>query len=191
MITKYGYIAEVHHVTTEDGYILELHRISGSPKCPPRKGKKVCFLLHGVLDSSAAWVLSGPTSLGYGLVDEGYDVWLGNSRGNVYSAQHVEKSPYSIFSKQRNLYWNFTWHEIGVYDLPACIDYILYETGAKKLQYIGHSQGTTAFFVMLSERPEYCGKIEMMHALAPIAFLANVYSPTIRAVVPFIATLKV
>lgn len=136
---------------------------------------------------------------------------LGNSRGNRYSTAHVEKKPYSIFPKQRNAYWTFTWHEMGKFDLPACIDYVLYETGQTKLQYIGHSQvgliyrwnylnsqcfktrlqGTTAFFVMMSEKPEYNEKIEMMHALAPIAFLGNVFSPTIRAVSPFIAALKV
>ncbi|RXG54876.1 Gastric triacylglycerol lipase, partial [Armadillidium vulgare] len=27
IIQSFGYPAEVHHVTTEDGYILELHRI--------------------------------------------------------------------------------------------------------------------------------------------------------------------
>lgn len=53
-------MAEAHYVTTEDGYVLELHRISGSPKSPPKKGKKVVFLQHGLLDSSATWVLAGP-----------------------------------------------------------------------------------------------------------------------------------
>lgn len=60
LITKYGYKVEVHHVTTEDGYILELHRIAGGPKSPVKKGKKVCFLQHGLLDSSATWVLTRP-----------------------------------------------------------------------------------------------------------------------------------
>lgn len=57
---KYGYSAEWYSIVTEDNYILELHRIAGSPKCPPKKGKKVCFLQHGVMDSSAGFVLYGP-----------------------------------------------------------------------------------------------------------------------------------
>lgn len=41
-----------------------MHRITGGKKYPTRKGKKVCFLQHGLFDSSATWVLSGP---GHGL----------------------------------------------------------------------------------------------------------------------------
>lgn len=62
LIKKYGYNAETHYVTTEDGYILQLHRIAGGPTSPPRPGKKVCFFMHGLLDSSAAAVLSGPNN---------------------------------------------------------------------------------------------------------------------------------
>lgn len=68
LITKYGYIVEIHHATTEDGYILELHRIVGGPKSPPSKGKKVCFLMHGLIFSSAAFVISRPNR-GLGIVD--------------------------------------------------------------------------------------------------------------------------
>lgn len=60
LITKYGYNAEVHYATTEDGYILQLHRIAGGPKSPPEKGKKVVFMMHALMLSSASFVLSGP-----------------------------------------------------------------------------------------------------------------------------------
>lgn len=117
---------------------------------------------------------------------------MGNSRGNVYSTKHIKYSPHNLFSKsKRKLFWNFSFHEIGVYDLPASIDYVLQKTGETKLQYIGHSQGTTSFFVMCSERPEYNSKIEMMHALAPVAFLGHVYSPLIRIITPMKSALQV
>lgn len=45
---------------------------------------------------------------------------------------------------------------------------------------VGHSQGSTAFFVMMSERPEYNAKIKMMHALAPVAYIDNAISPVLR-----------
>lgn len=47
-------------MTTKDGYILQMHRISGSPSSPPKYGKPVVFLKHGLLDSSVTWVLMGP-----------------------------------------------------------------------------------------------------------------------------------
>lgn len=60
LIAKYGYKTEVHYVTTEDGYILELHRIAGGSKSPARMGKRVVFLQHGLLDTSATWILTRP-----------------------------------------------------------------------------------------------------------------------------------
>lgn len=80
---------------------------------------------------------------------------------------------------------------MGLLDLPAIIDYILLETKVSKLHFIAHSQGTTAFFVMAAERPEYNEKIEMMHALAPIAFVKHLISPPLRALAPFVFSAKV
>lgn len=53
MIKKYGYPSEIHNVTTDDGYILEIHRIA-------KPGAIPVLLTHGLLDSSATWVLMGP-----------------------------------------------------------------------------------------------------------------------------------
>lgn len=65
-------------------------------------------------------------------------------------------------------YWEFSWNEIGSYDLPAFIDTVLAKTAQKSLHYIGHSQGTTSFFVMLSMYPEYNDKIRSFHGMAPV-----------------------
>ena len=58
LIENRGYKAEVHHVTTEDGYIVELHRI------PHASGEPV-LLQHGLLGSSADWLIS-PTNKSLG-----------------------------------------------------------------------------------------------------------------------------
>lgn len=60
------------------------------------------------------------------------------------------------------------------------IDYVLNKTSQPNLFYVGHSQGSTSFFVMCSERPEYNAKIKMMHALAPVAYIDNAISPVLR-----------
>lgn len=181
LIRKYGYPCEEHRVHTADGYILTVHRIPGSQSSAPRRGKTVAFLQHGVLDSSAAWILMGPQhGLAYLLADRGYDVWLGNARGNRYSRAHREHNPDGKRSARRR-FWRFSWHEIGVADLPAMLDYVREGTGVERLHYVGHSQGTTAFWVMASMRPEYNERILSMNALAPIAYLSRVRSPFLRA----------
>uniref|UniRef100_A0A182JAQ3 Uncharacterized protein n=1 Tax=Anopheles atroparvus TaxID=41427 RepID=A0A182JAQ3_ANOAO len=55
-----------------------------------------------------------------------------------------------------------------------------YDTGARQLNYIGHSQGTTVFFVMASSRPEYNDKIAHMYALSPAVFVKHMRSPLSR-----------
>lgn len=85
----------------------------------------------------------------------------------------------------------YSWHEIGYYDIPALIDYILDKTGHAKLYYIGYSQGTTVFYVMGSERPEYSDKVKGMISLAPIAYLENQRSPLFKCLVYFYRLLKV
>lgn len=77
------------------------------------------YLQHGVLDSSLTWILNFPhQSLAYLLADEGYDVWLGNSRGNQFSMAHVE---YTIEDDE---FWEFSWDEMGLYDLPAMLNFV-------------------------------------------------------------------
>lgn len=88
-------------------------------------------------------------------------------------------------------FWSFSLDEIGYYDVPASIDYVLNETGETKVHYIGHSQGTTAFFIMASEKPEYQNKIQTMHAMAPAVFLTNMISPLMRMVTRAITPLYV
>ena len=51
---------EIHHVTTEDGYILELHRIPHGKDGPGDTPKKIAFVQHCLLCSSADFVMNTP-----------------------------------------------------------------------------------------------------------------------------------
>lgn len=62
IIARHGYASETHTVATEDGYLLELHRIPCS-QIPKTCGPPV-FLQHGLLGSSADWIINGNNSLG-------------------------------------------------------------------------------------------------------------------------------
>lgn len=74
----------------------------------------------------------------------------------------------------------FSYHELGIYDLPTMIDYVLYATEREKIFYVGHSEGTTQFLVMTSEKPEYNFKIILMIGLAPAAFSGNIRGPVTK-----------
>lgn len=75
--------------------------------------------------------------------------------------------------------------------MTGSIDYILNHTGQSKLTYFGHSQGTAIFFIMLSERPDYNEKVELMFAMAPAAIIGRLHSPPMRFVAPWAGTLAV
>lgn len=169
---------------TSDGYVLNLFRIPYSPKLNNSNEKKPAVLIqHGLFSCSDCFLLNGPdNAIAYNFADRGFDVWLGNARGNIYSRNNTKVSinhPY---------FWDFSWHEIGNIDIPAMIDYILEETGESKVHYAGHSQGTTVFFVMATTRPEYNAKIKTAHMLAPPIFMGNATDGLIVNLAPYVGT---
>ncbi|XP_071532930.1 LOW QUALITY PROTEIN: lipase lipl-4-like [Panulirus ornatus] len=259
LIAARGYPAETHHVITEDGYILEVHRIphgrtappsatttttttttatsepsdgsyikqlrdrakrlpphspsadgegsrqragqaeedvnfittggktsnrnssGGGPHAGPASSKgrssstserRVAFILHGFLSSSADFVMNDPDqAIGFLLADAGYDVWIGNNRGNYYGRQHVHLSP------NQTQFWEYSWNEMASKDLPAMLSYVRRVTGAQNVSYIGHSMGTSLFFAMLDYHPHINSWIRVMAAMAPSAYIYHKHAP--------------
>ncbi|CAH2255144.1 lipase 1-like [Pararge aegeria] len=157
-----GYAVNEYDVTTQDAYILKLFHIPGDKTKP-------VLLMHGIIDSADTFILRGNTSLAVTLSRAGYDVWIGNTRGNRYARRHIYLHPENDVE-----FWDFSFHEYGLYDLPAIIDFILDQTGEASLSAVGHSQGSTNFLVLGALRPDYNEKVKVLVALSPICFLANV-----------------
>lgn len=166
---------ETHVVRSNDGYLLTLHRILS---CVPVQNRtktinRTILLHHGLLGSSADWILWGPEkSLPYLLCQAGYDVWMANARGNCYSRGQISLKVNSI------QFWKFSWQEMGQFDLPAFIDYIRKIKKFKEpINFIGHSMGCTALLVFLSVLPEYNNYLRIGVMLAPLVFMNNAEGP--------------
>jgi pimeloyl-ACP methyl ester carboxylesterase len=79
---------------------------------------------HGLIDDGGTWFFNNDTiDLSLELCNQGYDVWATNNRGTVYSNEHVNLT---VSDKD---YWQFSYNEMGMYDVPANLQYILNVTG--------------------------------------------------------------
>jgi pimeloyl-ACP methyl ester carboxylesterase len=161
---KFGYDVEEHVVKTDDGYLLHVERIS---KKDQKKKLKVrgppIILQHGLFQSSGIFVVANKkSSLAFYLVDQGYDVWLGNNRC-VYE-KHQEMTGKDI------AYWNWCLDELGRFDFPAIVKFVA-KTTRQKVVFCGHSQGNAQAFVGLATHPELAEHIRLFVAMAPAYFV--------------------
>lgn len=190
----WGYEAQEHIVQTKDGYLLGLHRVrpKGSSEKRGRErtrgrgqrrpniedaGKRVVYMHHGLMMNSEIWVCltEKERCLPFVLVEAGYDVWLGNNRGNKYSKKSVQHSSSS------STFWDFSMDQFAIHDIPDSINYILDTTKSKSLSYIGFSQGTAQAFASLSIHPSLNEKVDVFIALAPAMSPAGLHNPIVDA----------
>ncbi|KAI5856439.1 Alpha/Beta hydrolase protein [Tricharina praecox] len=188
------YRIEEHVVQTGDGYLLGLHRvvkkteeeINGPPRARARGGdastrgnggKKVVYLHHGLLMDSEVWVclLDKEQCLPFVLAEKGYDVWLGNNRGNKYSKKSIHHPSSSA------KFWDFSIDDFAFHDIPDSINYILETTNQPSLSYVGFSQGTAQAFATLSIHPKLNEKIDVFVALAPAMSPAGLSNTVVDA----------
>lgn len=109
------------------------------------------------------------------LADQGYYVCLPNARGNGFSQGYINASRNANIPV--SAYWQFSWDQIAEFDIPAVIDAVLDWTEKSKVIYVGHSQGTTTMFALLSSNPSYNDKISIFAALAPVVYFSHTTSP--------------
>ncbi|KAL6660441.1 hypothetical protein ACP70R_001987 [Stipagrostis hirtigluma subsp. patula] len=205
-VEPFGYKCEDHTVTTDDGYILSLQRIPSGRSSGGSAAAKIPVLLqHGLMMDGVTWLMNSPDeSLGYILADNGYDVWIANSRGTVYSRGHTS------LSSTDPAYWDWSWDELASKDLSAVVQYVYGQAGQQRMHYVGHSlvsvqrngstdeatlvgdeqmlmswlammQGTLIAFAALSERQQQVGMLRSAGLLSPIAYLDKMSSPLARA----------
>ena len=87
----------------------------------------------------------------------------------------------SPFSRQQR------WHEIGTYDIPTFINYVLNMTGHRRLSFVGYSYSCKDFFIGVSQQPELNRKVNVMIALGPAVRIG----PSVRKIYPFMKHMPV
>ncbi|KAJ3640682.1 hypothetical protein Zmor_027228 [Zophobas morio] len=156
IIQRHVGVHETHEVQTEDGYLLTLFRI------PRQNPKGVIFFQHSLATDARTWISQYNESVAFLFWRAGYDVWLGNTRGNHFCKKHVSLDPTEA------TFWNFTFHEIGYYDNHASIKYVKEHTGGSKIIYVGYSLGATSGTVYASIRDkDAADSVKLMVLMTP------------------------
>ncbi|KAG5000431.1 hypothetical protein JHK87_021503 [Glycine soja] len=168
MVETQGYTCEEHQVTTEDGYILSLQRIPVG-RSSNNTDKPPVLLQHGIFCDALTWLVNSPDeSLGFILADNGYDVWLANTRGTKYSNRHISLDPDDM------AYWDWSWDELASYDLPAFVQYVYNHTG-QRIHYAGHSLGTLMALASFCQG-QVVNMLRSAALLSPIAHMNQITS---------------
>ncbi|KAL9681878.1 hypothetical protein QQ045_013667 [Rhodiola kirilowii] len=129
-----------------------------------KSDKPPVLLQHGLLMDAITWLLNPPDqSLAFILADNGYDVWLSNTRGTKYSSGHTSLSAYDL------AYWDWSWDELATYDLPALVQHVYKQTD-QKLHYVGHSLGTLVALAAFSQN-NLMTMLRSAALLSPIAYM--------------------
>ena len=162
---KWGYDWEAVDVTTEDGYILTTFHILGKTGEPrPQSHKASVLVQHGAYMEGSMFFpfveMGEGKSYLLDLVDEGYDIWIGNNRGTNYSQGHE-----TLSAVDDTEYWEFSWAEMGLYDDVANIKMIKEQAEVDKIFYMGYSQGTTQMFYSLAHLDETFHKNNLYKAI--------------------------
>lgn len=164
VMSQGGYTCDEMKVTTDDGFVLGMQRISSTAQAG--QTRQPVFLMHGILSGGDTWLLNPPAqSLGFILADAGYDVWVGNFRTTNFCHGHV------MYTPRDKEYWDWSVDELAEKDLVTLIG-VAYKTTNMRLHYIGFSQGSQAALAALSQGMlvQYLDKLVMM---APVAYVKH------------------
>jgi len=166
---------ERHWVTTEDGYTLQLQRIT-HVSFVGQKPTRAILMQHGLMETSSIYVLHGKDSLAFRLARKGYDVWLGNNRTSLYGQMASrDANPQDNIVMHDKIdtaeFWNYSIDELIRHDFPTMAHYIRETTGVDRIDFVGQSQGAGQAMGALCDRPELKDLFNSMILLAPALFL--------------------
>jgi len=78
-------------------------------------GTPVVFMQHGLISSAETYIMNQENSPAFMLINAGFDVWLGNNRGTLYSRKNTHFDPKNDPAD----FFDYSFYELGKYDAPA------------------------------------------------------------------------
>lgn len=208
IISRSGYKFKVFEAIADDGYITQITRLI-NPLADQRQLRYPPVLIEhgGTIDPTAyiigssgqhhpeVWprkaqdgpITSWNRSLAFMLCNNGYDVWLAETRGSSDSNRgHVrERAKASLHSGRyahKNLtksekiasvirswnYWGFSQDDIIAHELKSHMDLVQRETGAQQMSVFTFSLSTPTSLSFFSIRPDYAERVHGFVSMAPI-----------------------
>lgn len=105
----------------------------------------------------------------------------------IFDTTHNDKN----FNKTLIFAFLPSYHEMGIFDLPASLTYVR-NLKNDAVIYVGHSMGSTVFYVMASEYPEIAAwTCKIAFSLAPAVFFNNMKTLSVILAAPFHQMLRV
>ena len=148
-----GFMIQHYNVETDDGYILDLWRLNDAYDTlfPDELANRAPVIINPGLGCDGTIFMNNnrTNSLAYMMFDEGFDIWIINNRGNVYSRKH------KTLTTDSNEFWSFTMHEQAKYDLTSSIRFVLDNSNYDKITLVGHSMGSADITVLLTMYEEF------------------------------------
>lgn len=197
-----GFICERHQIFSQ-GAPLNLYRIINVLADQKSLNKYPVLYGHGVLYDASSMLsrsersrprkpaLGKPTvkypypsdnsddnSLPFMFSNNNFDVWMFDSRSVNENNRNISME-IGIGTPAVQKFWDFSLDDQGLYDLPALMDYVLFQTASTKLVYVGYSESTLFMFELMSRKPEVADKVAAFIALAPVAYVANIQGLTL------------
>jgi len=94
---------------------------------------------------------------------------MGNNRGCEYSNVHKDDDTQSLKE-----HWDFTWADMGKYDLPAFLEKVIEVTGKPKVTISGYSTGGSAIvYALAKDQDYYAERVNRFVALSTCQYWKN------------------
>ncbi|MFC1890359.1 alpha/beta fold hydrolase [Thermodesulfobacteriota bacterium] len=133
-----GRYDQLHFAKTTDGWEIAMHRYTPEKQ---REETKPVILCHGLGANRFNFDLGEGRSLACYLRDRGYDTWVVDLRGAGHSSRPQWFNRFG---------YGWTMDDHIDFDLPAAIDLVKRRTGAREVNWVGHSMGGIVMYAYLA-----------------------------------------